>query len=151
MYILYIYTYIYTYISIHTYIYIYIYNMYICIYVDIDTWINMYPAWKLLKLRYATCLHWSLTQFTPASMEVYPTNVSWMEPELIQGRPPGMLWNMRLFSGEVYVEPCRTNLTCSIAMVFSWWVCHGIYLENAKYSLRLCVVYVHEIHNSFPQ
>lgn len=29
---------------------------------------------RSLAYKYATCLHWSLTQFTPASMEVYPTN-----------------------------------------------------------------------------
>lgn len=30
-----------------------------------------------LSPRYFTCLHWSLTQFTPTSMEVYPTNAPW--------------------------------------------------------------------------
>ncbi|CAK9098382.1 Potassium voltage-gated channel protein eag (Ether-a-go-go protein) [Durusdinium trenchii] len=29
---------------------------------------------RTIAYKYATCLHWSLTQFTPASMEVYPTN-----------------------------------------------------------------------------
>merc|ERR1719517_170672 len=38
------------------------------------------PSWvqvlegKDLQFRYITSLHWSLTQFTPASMEVFPRN-----------------------------------------------------------------------------
>lgn len=40
-----------------------------------DTWVkaNHLPD-ESLDYRYTTALHWSLTQFTPASMEVVPTN-----------------------------------------------------------------------------
>merc|ERR1712061_341712 len=41
----------------------------------VDTWVkaNELEGTSILY-RYTTSLHWSLTQFTPASMEVYPEN-----------------------------------------------------------------------------
>ncbi|CAE7214827.1 Kcnh5 [Symbiodinium natans] len=43
----------------------------------IDTWFydNAIDG-RGIPYQYSTCLHWSLTQFTPASMEVYPTNAT---------------------------------------------------------------------------
>jgi len=43
----------------------------------VDTWFydNAINS-KSIPYQYSTCLHWSLTQFTPASMEVYPTNAT---------------------------------------------------------------------------
>ena len=42
-----------------------------------QSWVNKAKskqAWNSLVYRYATSLHWSLTQFTPSSMEVVPMN-----------------------------------------------------------------------------
>lgn len=40
-----------------------------------ETWIeDNFRDWHTTTYRYMTSLHWSLTQFTPASMEVFPTN-----------------------------------------------------------------------------
>mmetsp|Transcript_56164 Transcript_56164/g.149338 ORF Transcript_56164/g.149338 Transcript_56164/m.149338 type:complete len:626 (-) Transcript_56164:54-1931(-) len=42
---------------------------------DERSWVNVhFSSSDDLAYRYGTSLHWSLTQFTPASMEVFPTN-----------------------------------------------------------------------------
>lgn len=38
------------------------------------SWTSMFLQTDTISYRYSTSLHWSLTQFTPASMEVHPTN-----------------------------------------------------------------------------
>merc|ERR1719191_2017613 len=44
-----------------------------------DSW-DLEPGWasafngSSVSYRYTTALHWSLTQFTPASMDLHPTN-----------------------------------------------------------------------------
>lgn len=44
---------------------------------DVETWMNYHmPSDRGLTYRYFTAMHWSLTQFTPASMEVYPHNAT---------------------------------------------------------------------------
>lgn len=46
--------------------------------VETNNWLDVYQMHKgqeSLGYRYGTSLHWSLTQFTPASMEVHPQNV----------------------------------------------------------------------------
>merc|ERR1712100_190361 len=43
---------------------------------NLETWGTMFlPESSETAYNYATSLHWSLTQLTPASMEVHPRNV----------------------------------------------------------------------------
>lgn len=39
-----------------------------------DSWVNKYTVTENIFWRYLTSYHWSITQFTPASMEVQPQN-----------------------------------------------------------------------------
>jgi len=40
-----------------------------------ESWVEKFSSDDRFGYRYATSLHWSLTQFTPATMEVMPTNL----------------------------------------------------------------------------
>merc|ERR1719326_972496 len=44
---------------------------------DVNTWVNFYEVLdRSIGFQYTTSLHWSLTQFTPASMEISARNTA---------------------------------------------------------------------------